>query len=126
MTTTGSAKDICTTFPYLARDALYRKEKPYASDFSVEDSEVVLTNHIIDFMDSIVSDARPRRESFSLQLHGFCFLQASTSVDTHNAGDERFVEETYFDEIEAVLHDKFPEYSRLECLDYQVCLSRYK
>lgn len=124
MTKSGSTKDICTTFPYLARDALYQKEKPYAADFSVENSDVVLTNHIVDFMDLIVSDARPQRGLFSLQLHGFCFLQARTSVGTHNAGDEQFVEETYFDEIEAVLHDNFPEYSRLECLDYQVSLIR--
>lgn len=116
-------RDIHTTFPYLARDVIYQKEKPYATDFIVEDSNVALTNHVFDFMDLVVRDAQPQRESFSLQKNGFCFLKAETSISNDNADDEKFVEKTYFDEIEAVLHDNFPEYTRLECLDYQVRLN---
>lgn len=124
MATSMSPKDLHTTFPYLARDALYQKEKPFTTDFLPEANHVVLTNHIFDFMDLVVRDARPQRESFSLEKQGFCFLKASTNLSSDNAGDQDFVEKTYFNEIEALLHDKFPEYTRLECLDYQVCGSR--
>lgn len=121
MATPMSPKDLHTTFPYLARDAIYQKERPYATAFLPESNDVVLTNHIFDFMDLVVRDAQPLRESFNLQTQGFCFFKASTSLSSHNVDDERFVEKTYFDEIEALLHEKFPEYTRLECLDYQVC-----
>ena len=59
-------KNIHTKFPYLARDAIYQKEKPYATDFSLEDSNAALTNHVFDFLDLVVRDAQPQRESFSL------------------------------------------------------------
>ena len=75
-------------------------------------------------MDLVVRDAQPQRESFSLQNNSFYFLKAKTGLSSDNAGDERFVEKMYFDEIEVVLHDNFPEYTRLECLDYQVRLDR--
>ena len=124
MATSIAPKDVHTTFPYLARDAIYQKEKPYATDFILEDSDVALTNHVFDFMNLVVRDAQPQRDSFSLQKNGFCFLKAMTSLSNENVGDEHFLEKTYFDEIEEVLHDKFPEYTRIECLDYQVSLSR--
>ena len=123
MVTSMGPKDVHTTFPYLARDAIYQKEKPYATDFIPEDRDVALTNHVFDFMDLVVRDAQPQRESFSLEENGFCFLKARTSLDNDRASDENYVERTYFNEIEAMLHSKFPEYTRLECLDYQVYLN---
>lgn len=113
-------KDIQTTFPYLARSTLYKEEKPFATDFIPDVSNVELTNHIFDFIDLVVIDARPSRNSFTLDQHGFCFLKSQTLLTDSNADDISWVEEKYYAEIERVLHDAFPEYSRLECLDHQV------
>ena len=113
-------RDVCTVFPYLARNVLYGKQKPFATDFIPSISDVPLTNHHFDFMDVVVTDARPSRESFVLEEHGFCFPKSSTTLTCVSADDPKYVEDHYYPEIEEALLLEFPEYTRVECLDYQV------
>lgn len=113
--------DIQTNFPYLAREVLYQKQKPFATDFIPKVPGFPLTNHVFEFMELVVQDAQPFRDRFSLERNGFCFLSSSTMLKSSDANDAGVVEGLYYAEIEAALHKKFPEYSRLDCLDHQVC-----
>ena len=113
-------KDVHAVFPYLARNVLYGKQKPFATDLIPSISDVPLTNHEFDFMDVVVTDAQPARESFVLGEHGFCFPKSDTALTCISADDPKYVEEQYYPEIEAALLLEFPEYIRVECLDHQV------
>ena len=115
-----AGKDVKATLPYLAKIGLYKEQKPFATDFIPSISDVSLTNHAFEFLDLVVTDARPTRDSYTLDEEGFCFLTAPTLVTSSVVDDKAWMEENYYSEVESVLHDAFPEYSRLECLDYQV------
>ena len=122
MTARVDNKDIRAVFPYLARNVLYGKEKPFATDFIPSIPDAPLTNHRFEFMDVVVNDARPSRESFVLEEHGFCFPTSKTTLTCVSADDPKYVEEQYYPEIEETLLLEFPEYIRVECLDHQVLL----
>lgn len=110
-------------FPYLARDPLYQKERPYVTDFAITDSaNGKASNHVFEFTNLVVHDAQAVRSQFSLRENGFCFLREPTTLTTTNAHDVNYIEEQYYTEIEDVLHRNFPAYARLECLDHQVRL----
>ena len=113
-------KDIETTFPYLERNMIYGRQKPFATDFIPKLPNVMLTNHVFDFMDVVVHDAQSSRNQFSLDKHGFCFLSSSTALNSEDAQLSETVQRLYYPEVEEVLHKAFPEYSRLDCLDHQV------
>lgn len=103
---------------YIARDALYDKEKPYAADFSAPGKS---SNHIFDARDIIVKDARQRKQNFTLDKNGFCLLESPTSVTFESlSSDEDSTFLTYYREMEALVLKRFPEYSKVVVLEHQV------
>jgi hypothetical protein len=80
-TNKSQVKHVSLNLPYLRKDDLYLKEKPYTTDFSVDHIPgAKATNHLFDFQRLVITDAQERRDDFSLQKNGFCFLRRKTSA----------------------------------------------
>lgn len=114
-------QDVQTQLPYLARDELYVREKPFGADFPVDHFPgSQFANHIFEVHDVTVHDVRGT-EPPSLERNGFCFLKAKTSLTAAEASTSQTPAVTaFFEEIEQVLYERFPGYSRIEVMDFQV------
>lgn len=107
---------------FLKRDELYQSEKPYATDFPVDDIEGArMTNHMFDTHPIIFYDAKMIKEPFALDRNGFCFIKAKTSLRAEDATPERTeLMEQYTQEIADILKDRFPQYQEIKSMDFQV------
>ena len=112
---------VQTRLPYLARDELYSHEKPFGADFPVDKFEgAQLANHVFDDRLVVVNDVRAILPP-SIEQNGFCFIKADTSLKAADATNERTsAVQSYLLEIQRLLYDHFPEYSRIEVMDFQV------
>jgi hypothetical protein len=110
---------INTTLQYLARDKLYETEKPYSAEFEVEEHNgVKKTNYILSAQPVAIHAIQPS-DKFSLDTNGFCIINAKTSLQLQDALTRPdAVESAYLNEIEAILCERFPEYSRLEPMEF--------
>ncbi len=109
-------KDFTTVMPYIARDPLYNVEKPYSSDFD-HGGLIKPCNHRFDPTTVDVKDIVDR-QSFNLDQNGFCVMKARTNLSAEEAlADKARIEDEYANEIEALLHQRFPEYSRIETIN---------
>ncbi|KAI1841739.1 hypothetical protein JX266_012107 [Neoarthrinium moseri] len=107
--------------PYLARDPLYKTEKPYATDFDVSTIPGAKdTNHKIELVEHTVHDARATSKSFSLEKNGFQFLKGQTCIDVTNCDDDNLIYTKFRPEIAAILRKHFPFYKSFRYLDHQV------
>ncbi|KAF5000630.1 hypothetical protein FDECE_11167 [Fusarium decemcellulare] len=112
-------KDFTTEVPYIARDPLYKEEKLFSCDFDHGDSAFA-RNHKYD-RTSITVKELIDPAAFSLDTHGFCVLKAKSSLSPDKAlDDKREIEESYSHEIEELLRQHFPEYSRIEMMNVVV------
>jgi hypothetical protein len=116
------AREVHTQMPYLARHEIFDREKPFGADFPVDHFQGgQLANHIYDNQAITVHDIR-RGKPPALDLNGFCFIRAPTSLRAAEATNLRSPPvEKYLGEIERILYEAFPEYSRIEIMDFQVC-----
>lgn len=112
-----------TIISYLARDAIFEKEKAFDTDFPVDYLEGVrATNHTSDERTVLINEIK-EPDKWDLNVHGFCVVKAETSLDPHDAFVRKSeVQSDYWYQIEALLHAKFPHYSRIESYDYTVGL----
>ena len=112
-------EDFTTEIQYLSQDLLYEKEKPYSADFIPENGEPPM-NHIFQRKPALIKHiANP--ESFNMDEHGFCVLKAKTAVSLEDiVENQNKIEKEYINEIEALLHLKFPEYKRIETMNFIV------
>lgn len=115
-------KDVRSYMTFLSRDGLYQTEKPYATDFPVDEIiDAKMTNHIFDTRAMIFHDARNIKETFSLDLNGFCFIDAKTSLRAEDAASERTdIMEQYMQEIVDIMRTKLPQYQDIKAMDFQV------
>ncbi|KAF7503085.1 hypothetical protein GJ744_004332 [Endocarpon pusillum] len=113
--------EIQTYMPYLARNERYNKEKPFGADFPVDRCEGgQCANHIFDNQAVTVHNMRGGEQPV-LDRHGFCLVHAQTSLTAAEASNSRTPPmERYLGEIERILYEKFPEYLRIEIMDFQV------
>lgn len=118
ISTTQHGNEIATKMKHLARDPLYLKQKPYAAYFATTEED---NNHIFENADVTVYDARPLKDSFTLDKNGFCFLDCATSVTYESLKSDKSVVENYHLEMEDLIQQNFPEYSRVEVIDHGVC-----
>ncbi|KAI0448369.1 hypothetical protein F5B21DRAFT_497736 [Xylaria acuta] len=113
--------DFKTTIPYLKRDPLYKKIKPFSASFRVENvTEEQSSNHMFEYKPAVVHDVRGHESDFDLDTNGFCFMKQSTFLTSEKANNIAEHQEQYFDEIAEFLYRAFPQYSRFECMDLQV------
>lgn len=116
-----NGNDFSTCMPYMARDRIYYTEKPYTVDFTPENGEAA-SNHVGDHRQIIVHNIPPAsRDAFHLDVHGFCVLKAKTKLSAAEAlMSTRTVQQAYAEEVEDLLHNTFPEYSRIETMNVVV------
>jgi hypothetical protein len=112
---------IKTSLQYLARDKIYDTEKPYRVEFDIEEEgNVKSTNHKF-ATEPVVIHAIQASDRFELDKHGFCVLNEKTELDVHAAlTTPDLVETAYIKMIEAIIYRKFPEYTRIEPLEFVV------
>lgn len=108
-----------TTLQYLARDKLYETEKPYSAEFEIkEENGVKKTNYILSAEPVTVHPIQPS-DSFTLDTNGFCAVNANIPLSANEAlADPEAVESAYLAELRKVFYQRFPEYWRLEPLDF--------
>jgi hypothetical protein len=113
---------VSTTLQYLARNELYDTEKPYSADFEIEEHGGIKRSNYLLSTEPVSVNAIGPLDKFDLDTHGFCTINAKTNLSVHDALTQpEAVEAAYFDEIEVILHKRFPEYSRLEGMEFVVC-----
>jgi len=113
--------DLITSIPYLARSPLYEREKPYQMDHTVpRPDNVGFANHELERHPITVLDIRHRQRP-SIERNGFCIVEAKTSLSADQASNARTpIMKEYLNEIEKLLYREFPEYNRIEVLDWGV------
>ena len=110
-----------TTVRYLARDDLYNAEKPYSADFCVDERNGAKRANIITTDRDVQVMPVTNRDDFDINVNGFCILNEDTNLTLEDALDRpEEAELEYQAELERVLHKHFPEYTRLEGLDFVV------
>lgn len=110
-----------TKVRYLARDELYGAEKPYSADFVVDERNGAKRSNIITTDCEVQVMPVTSRDGFDMNINGFCILNEDTSLTLENALDRpEEAELEYQAELEQILHKHFPEYTRLEGLDFVV------
>jgi hypothetical protein len=115
-----------TTLLYLARDDLYRSEKPYSAEFAIEEVEgVQKSNYILSeepvTIQAVNASATGMHGSntFQLDVNGFCVFEATTHLDAEAALERSGAAEVeYLEELKIILRKRFPEYTRLEALEF--------
>lgn len=114
--------DLMTSIPYLARSPVYEREKPYQMDHTVHRPDGIgFANHELERHPITVLDIRNRQKP-SIERNGFCIVKANTTLSADQASNARTpAMSKYLDEIERLLYREFPEYSRIEVLDWGVC-----
>ncbi|KAF1738929.1 hypothetical protein CRV24_000858 [Beauveria bassiana] len=110
-----------TSISYLRRDSIFDYEKPFDVDLPVSHiPKARVTNHQNDER-NVVAHPLTDATQFSLEKHGFCIIQAKTNLNRDLAFKrKREVQKDYWYEIEAILHENFPHYSRIECYDFTI------
>jgi hypothetical protein len=107
---------------YLARDKLYETEKPYSAEFEIDDQsgDVKKTNYFISPQSVTINEIGPS-DTFGLDIHGFRILKAKTELRVEVAlASPQTVEAAYLEEIKSLLQNHFPEYRRLEGMEFVV------
>ncbi|KAJ3528155.1 hypothetical protein NM208_g10338 [Fusarium decemcellulare] len=114
--------DIPTFISFLARDEIYKAEKPYAVSFPVGHIQgAKSTNHIFDIKPVMVCDLRNQDLELELDTHGACFLEAKTCLKVEEASDVSTVAmNKYAAEIVGILKDRFPYYAEIQLMVFQV------
>lgn len=110
---------IRTSLQYLARDKLYKSEKPYRAEFDIEETgNVKSTNHIFATNPVVIHAIQPS-DNFELEQNGFCVLDEKITLDVHAALiTPDSIESAYLQELEVILSRRFPEYKRLEPIEF--------
>ena len=113
-----------TEIQYIVRKPGPLVEKAFTTDYPIDHVKGVegIRSRNIDWESRQVTVEEISDPSFwKLDVHGFCFLRAETHIDPDKAyRNKDEVKDAYWHEIEAILHEKFPCYSRIEAFDITV------
>ena len=123
----SDGQTVHTTMPYLARDRLYSTEKPFGADFRVDHLKGSQSaNHIFERSSVAIHDIRKVRKPI-LEQNGFCFFKAATELKAEDAtNEENTPTRQYLQDIQRILYERFPEYCRIEVMDFQVRSSPFQ
>ncbi|CAI6073687.1 unnamed protein product [Clonostachys chloroleuca] len=111
-----------TSIHYIARTPNLDREKAFTTDFPVDHVEGAVRQNTKADHRQVLVNAIDQPDRFNLDEHGFCFLRGrQINLDPEKAcRDKDSIEQAYWSEIEAILHEQFPQYSRIECFDTTV------
>lgn len=124
-----------TQMAYLARSKIFEIEKAFDTDYPVDHVPGARkTNHENDTRQVDVNNMTDMNH-WDLDTHGFCILKAQTSPRCNDTFMDReayaqkdlreMSHKDYWTEIEALLHNKFPCYSRIDGYDCTVISTFY-
>jgi hypothetical protein len=119
-----------TTLDYVARTPLLEKEKCFDTDFVVDSIKGARRSNLVFEPMSVTVQPIVNRGDWNIDKNGFCIIKAKTGLSAKEAFEK--TEETkkaYWYEIEALLHEKFPQYARIESYDFTVsirCTALYR
>lgn len=116
-----SERQVRVSLPYVERNALYKIEKPYSSNFDVSRFPgAKSTNHKIQRYDLVIHDIRHQDQRFTLASNGFEHIKAETGIDATNCDNDDFLSGKCRSDIIVILRQSFPCYTRVLYLDHQV------
>lgn len=106
---------------YLAQSTIFETEKAFDTDFPVDHiPSARKTNHENDIRTINIYEVKDPKQ-WDLNVHGFCILQAETHLSSYDAfKNKEEAQKSYWYEIEALIHEHFPEYTRIESYDCTV------
>jgi hypothetical protein len=98
---------------------IYEKEKPYSVLSQFDDVELPSNNLKFESAEpETITDVRPNIDAFTLDNHGFAFLQAPTT--TTQWKDRREVEENYLPEVKDLIKQEVEDVDEVEIFDWRV------
>ncbi|KAI1737182.1 hypothetical protein F4680DRAFT_468382 [Xylaria scruposa] len=114
-------KMIRTSLSYLARDRLYEVEKPFSAEFEIEESDgIKKTNYILSNEEVTIQPVKDPNQ-FTLNQNGFCVTRADMNFSAGAAlTTPAIVETSYLQDLRTILGQKFPEYNRIEPIEFVV------
>lgn len=111
-----------TALDYVSRTPILEKEKSFDTDFLVDWIPGARRSNIVFEQKDVLVTPILDSEHWDIDQHGFCILKAKTNLSVEKAFEkEKETQKAYWYEIEALLHDKFPQHSRIEGYDFTVC-----
>jgi hypothetical protein len=116
---------VTTDMRYFSRDEKFDVEKPYILSFSANGiAGAESTNH--EFVDTPIQiQALRALPTPNLDTHGFTYLSLPTRLSWDDFARENTVRTAYFDEITQAIRARFPRYTDIVYVDYQVCGSMF-
>lgn len=107
-----------TILDYVARTQVLEKEKCFDTDFVVDWIEGARrSNLVFEPKNATVTPIRDP-DKFDIDTNGFCIVKAKTNLTVEDAFEKKQeTKKAYWYEIEALVHAKFPRYSRIESYD---------
>jgi hypothetical protein len=110
-----------THIKYIARSPIFKTEKAFTTDFPVDHVEGARQTNQEDDVRPVTVSCIENPNEWKLDEHGFCFIKAKTRLEAQDTFNRRKeVQKSYWQEIEAILHQHFPQYSRIESFDFTV------
>lgn len=112
---------VAATLRYLARDEIFESEKPYFAEFNVKEKDGVKKTNYVFTSEPVTIHAIKPTDNFDLDHNGFCVVTAKTGLEAGDAlRDAKAVEESYLLELVEILSRRFPEYKRIEPIEFSV------
>lgn len=113
-----------TSIRYVARTPILQREKAFSTDFPIDHVvgvENIRARNVEPEDHAVTVEAVEDPSQWKLDVHGFCFLKSETHIDPDKLyKNKKDVQAAYWYEIEAILHEHFPQYSRFEAFDLKV------
>ncbi|KAJ5464117.1 CmcJ-like methyltransferase [Penicillium sp. IBT 31633x] len=110
-----------THIRYVARSSIFETEKAFTTDFPVDHVEGARRTNQEEDHQPVTINCIENPNEWKLDEHGFCFIKAETHVEAPYTLDTRNeIQKSYWQQIEAIVHEKFPQYSRIESFDFTV------
>lgn len=112
---------VSSNITYLARSPLYKKEKPYATELKIEGAEDFPNMNYVFATETMDMHAIEADHKHDMASTGFCVIKANTILDPQLALETPdAVEDMYTTELARLLSERFPEYTRIEPIDFVV------
>lgn len=113
-----------TYMRYTAKSSVLNAEKAFNIDFPVDHVEEARQTNIVPDIQRVTVNPVTDPHHWTLDVHGFCTLQAKSHLDLQGVFTRKEeMQKAYWYETEAILHQHFPQYSRIEAFDLTVSRS---
>ena len=95
-------QDVYASLYFIARDPLYRDEKPYVLKYTAETTPI--SNYITKRVDNVlIRDFRGIEDTLTFENNGFAVLDMDSAMAYEDFQDEQKILEVYFNEVANLL-----------------------